>query len=378
MLKNNCEDLSPCPWRPLPHRSPCSFFLPFHSFFFRSGPVNTIRQVIWRVPVPSVRVFAKEPSKEAPILSFGCIWMRCTGVRILGPFLRSATETDFSRQVRSVKRSRFAATVFVRSKPVNWVRILPKMFMFLTSVAGSNLLTEKVSRFSELSSEFEFWGSFSSNVTVNPVFSWKGQNPVQRIFPPYSQHFTTPLVALHDRRESLVALHDTLLESTPQSRGRNTVKWNSERRIPRKNSENRRLFSEQIWSCDRRNAGSRINFRTTFSDAHFQTWVQERDFKFCFTWYPTDIILCLWSGLISPRIRTFVENRFHGLFSKKKGSKSGGVPSFLSWSWVMYVSFIVLRLTYKISREPLSTTPGLRLLGLLEKQGRYCLSSTHF
>jgi len=29
-----------------------------------------------------------------------------------------------------------------------------------------------------------------------------------------------------------------------------------------------------------------------------------------------------------PRIRTFVEKRFHGLFSKKKGSKSGGVPSF--------------------------------------------------
>jgi len=29
-----------------------------------------------------------------------------------------------------------------------------------------------------------------------------------------------------------------------------------------------------------------------------------------------------------PRIRTFVEKRFHGLFSKKKRSKSGGVPSF--------------------------------------------------
>jgi len=27
---------------------------------------------------------------------------------------------------------RLAATVFVRSKPVNWVRILPQMFMFLT------------------------------------------------------------------------------------------------------------------------------------------------------------------------------------------------------------------------------------------------------
>jgi len=34
-----------------------------------------------------------------------------------------------------------------------------------------------------------------------------------------------------------------------------------------------------------------------------------------------------------PRIRTFVEKCFHGLFSKKKGSKSGGVPSFMNWSW---------------------------------------------
>ena len=46
--------------------------------------------------------------------------------------------------------------------------------------------------------------------------------------------------------------------------------------------------------------------------------------------YPSDITLCLWIGIISDRIRTFVEKRFHGLFSKKKHSKSGGVPSFLS------------------------------------------------
>jgi len=65
----------------------------------------------------------------------------------------------------------------------------------VTPVAGLNLLTEKFSRFSELSSEFEFWGSFSSNVKVNPVFSWKGQNFFQRIFPPYSQHFTTPQIS---------------------------------------------------------------------------------------------------------------------------------------------------------------------------------------
>jgi len=60
-------------------------------------------------------------------------------------------------------------------------------------VARLNLLTEKLSRFFELSSEFEFWGSFSSNVKVNPVWSWKGQISFQQYFPPYSQHFTTLL-----------------------------------------------------------------------------------------------------------------------------------------------------------------------------------------
>jgi len=33
--------------------------------------------------------------------------------------LRNDTETDFPRTVRSAKRSRCAAAVFVRSKPVN-------------------------------------------------------------------------------------------------------------------------------------------------------------------------------------------------------------------------------------------------------------------
>jgi len=44
----------------------------------------------------------------------------------LGPFLRSATDSDFPRPVRSIKRLRFAATMFARSKPVNWVRILQR------------------------------------------------------------------------------------------------------------------------------------------------------------------------------------------------------------------------------------------------------------
>jgi len=43
----------------------------------------------------------------------------------------------------------------------------------------------------------------------------------------------------------------------------------------------------------------------------------------------------LWSGFINPRIRTFVEKLFHGLFSKKKRSKSGGVPSFPSREHVL-------------------------------------------
>ena len=108
--------------------------------------------------------------------------------------------------------------------------------------AGLNFLQEKVSRFSELFSEFEFWGSFSSDVKVNPVFSRKGQKSFEQIFPPYSQHFTTLLVALHRMRDSVVTLHDTLHESTPQTTEKNTVKRKLKRESSRKSSENRRLF----------------------------------------------------------------------------------------------------------------------------------------
>jgi len=58
---------------------------------------------------------------------------------ILDPFLRSDTETDFPRPVRSVKRSRFAATVFFRSKPVPCVPFLPPKFMFLTEKTKSDV-----------------------------------------------------------------------------------------------------------------------------------------------------------------------------------------------------------------------------------------------
>jgi len=59
---------------------------------------------------------------------------------VLRPALWSDSETDFPRPVRSAKRSRFAATVFVRSNPVNWVRILPQMFMFLTDTTKTDFL----------------------------------------------------------------------------------------------------------------------------------------------------------------------------------------------------------------------------------------------
>ena len=49
-----------------------------------------------------------------------------------GPFLRSAADSDFPSLVRSVTRKRLAATVFLQSKPINWVRFLQKMLMFLT------------------------------------------------------------------------------------------------------------------------------------------------------------------------------------------------------------------------------------------------------
>jgi len=76
-------------------------------------------------------------------------------------------------------------------------------------------------------------------------------------------------------------------------------------------------YMSQAASC-MYNAGSRINFRMTFPDSLFEKWVQERDFKFCFTWYPNDITLCLWSGFIYPRIRTFDRNTFSRSFFQKE------------------------------------------------------------
>jgi len=67
----------------------------------------------------------------------------------------------------------------------------------------------------------------------------------------------------------------------------------------------------------------------------FQTHISKREFKNDISSSALlDIQLTLFcvcgEKFISPQIRTFVEKRFHGLFSKKKGSKSWGVASFLS------------------------------------------------
>jgi len=83
--------------------------------------------------IPFNPAFRVSSSTERAVL--GPTTAKYANLHASGPFLRSArsaTDSDFQRPVRSVKRSRFAARVFARSKPVNWVRILPKMFMFLT------------------------------------------------------------------------------------------------------------------------------------------------------------------------------------------------------------------------------------------------------
>jgi len=73
------------------------------------------------------------------------------------------------------------------------------------------------------------------------------------------------------------------------------------------------------------NDGSRTDFRTTFPKLFSSTSFHERDFKCCFTWYPTAITLCLWSGFIYPRIRTFDRN----LFSRSLCQKEAFAISFM-------------------------------------------------
>ena len=73
----------------------------------------------------------------------------------------------------------------------------------------------------------------------------------------------------------------------------------------------------------------------------------------------------LWSGFIFPRIRTFVEKRFHGLISKKKRSKSGGVPSFPRREHVLAVISIP-------SGQQTYLDPITKLLHYLESRDIFC------
>ena len=72
-------------------------------------------------------------------------------------------------------------------------------------------------------------------------------------------------------------------------------------------------------------AGSRINFWTTFTKLFPPTSFHWRDFEFCFTWCPIDIVSVEWfpqTQFIYPppsRIRTFDRKHFDGLFSATPG-----------------------------------------------------------
>jgi len=68
----------------------------------------------------------------------------------------------------------------------------------------------------------------------------------------------------------------------------------------------------------RLDSGNRINFQTTFPDSYFCKWVQELDFKFCFTWYLIDIIVDIWSGFIPHWNITCVEKRYTVSFPRRR------------------------------------------------------------
>jgi len=69
--------------------------------------------------------------------------------------------------------------------------------------------------------------------------------------------------------------------------------------------------------------------------------------------------LCPCSGFTYPRIRTFVEKYFHGLFSKKKVLKSGGFVS----------GGFVVEMKLRSISSALQNCPD-ETLGLLENRGK--------
>jgi len=65
----------------------------------------------------------------------------------------------------------------------------------LTPVAGLNLLRWKLSDLKVSVSKLSDLKVFASNVKVNSVISWNGQNSFQRFFSESSQIFTTPQIS---------------------------------------------------------------------------------------------------------------------------------------------------------------------------------------
>jgi len=65
----------------------------------------------------------------------------------------------------------------------------------LTPVAGLNLLRWKLWDLKVFDSKLSDLKVFASNIKVNPVISWNGQNSFQRFFSESSQIFTTPQIS---------------------------------------------------------------------------------------------------------------------------------------------------------------------------------------
>ena len=65
-------------------------------------------------------------------------------------------------------------------------------------------------------------------------------------------------------------------------------------------------------------------FETTIESFFLESFFLERNFWSSITAHTTLFPSMSVEWIHFPRIRTFVQKRFHGLFSKKKRSKSGG------------------------------------------------------
>ena len=69
--------------------------------------------IYWRALGPSARTF----------------WGGLGCATLLGPFLRTSTDSDSPRPVRPVRSKLLAVTGFIHSKTVNWVRFFQKMLI---------------------------------------------------------------------------------------------------------------------------------------------------------------------------------------------------------------------------------------------------------